>query len=173
MDEDVKRDMAWADRFLPLVRRAIKEAYLKMIEICKSSDFQDAHEATDCLIKTPGSGETAIRLRRGDYHQNEITIRYERTSGAETEYSKIRRGMCKLYLFGWVDSRAHKLRRFVFVDLDKMRNQGFFDREEPYPIIPNPDGKTLFTVYTISRLAEKDCIIYDSNDKNTIQKRLF
>lgn len=173
MDDDVKQDMAWADRFTDVVNRAIKEAYLKMIEICKASAFQDNQEATDCIIKTPGSGETAIRLRRGDYHQNEITIRYERKSGVETEYSKIRRGMCKLYLFGWVDNRAHKLRRFVFVDLDKMRNQGFFDKEEPYPVIPNSDGKTSFTVYTITRLAERDCIIYDSNDKNTIQKKLF
>jgi len=113
-------------------------------------DEADVHRATDLIVQV-ADGDLALRVRdfeKGARHGFDLTLRCRRSSGAETELSKILRGCARWYLYEWV--RAGKVERYVFLDMNVVRASGILER--PWREIPNPDGTTWFIAIPIEEL---------------------
>lgn len=151
---DVRRDWTWADRYLKDIARILKANAGRLIAIKVAPMTNDLEQATDLVISIEG-GDVAVRVRR-DCKYRDLTIRAWRRSGTKTEIDKISSGFGRWYLYAWTDSKG-KIVDWILVDLDKFRNSGLL--EDNRRIIPNPDKRTGFKVYTINELSKNNCLI--------------
>lgn len=113
-------DRAWSDAYLPAYR-LIVATYL----IVPAPFLMDTRRATDLTTITGGGLEVACRVRGYNYaarYGDEFTIRDQRTSGAETEMSKIMRGFGTHIVYGFSHpERPGKLSAWLLGDLSIFR----------------------------------------------------
>lgn len=165
MNEKTRNDWDFADMYLPAAFNVLREnaSFLVSFEVAPSSI--DLKEMGDIVLSS-NMGYVAFRVRRPNVDYRDLTIRARRGTGAETEISKIRKGLGRWYLYAWSDGKHpngnRKFKDWILVDLDEFRNSGlaFEDREEK----PNGDG-TWFFAYPDIELELSNCLVARHNSR--------
>lgn len=91
---------------------------------------KDLKEATDFILVAHMTS-VGVRIRRQVYfsrYANQFTIRYERPSGVETEYPKIRKGYMTHFFYGFCDEKEKRLIFYRLMDM------AIFRKIDPAPI---------------------------------------
>lgn len=125
-------------------------------ELKKSTDLQDYSEGMDGYFENWWEVKSvAIRGRKWrDRHWNELTIRYETQKYNISEWNKIKSGKTDYYIYYWYDNNV--MCEYYLVDINEMRDKGFFDNLTKWNPVPNADGSK---GYGISFDLIKDCIV--------------
>lgn len=146
------KDRSFADKHFIAISRAVKEVAVKILTVNVAPDQDDKERATDYII-TADIGTVGCRIRRpGTWNQyKDLTIRYSRASGAETEYSKIMKGYPRWYLYGWSNGDETRFESWAFIDMNRFRESGLLNDILPR-IKHNYDGKTSFIYYDMKDL---------------------
>jgi len=152
MRHDVKRNWAWADQYLPDVKRILMANAGHMLDICIAPLDADMNRATDMVVSVKG-GDVAVRVRRPRYNYRDLTIRAR--AGGKTEIDKIREGFARWYLYGWTNGDG-RLAEWMLVDLDKVREHELLSGRR---VIDNRDGRTGFIAIPAEELLAKGCIV--------------
>lgn len=158
-------DREWSDRFLPQVKGIIGPLLLEPAEF-----EQDAMEATDLIVLHARDMRIGVRIRRNDYlkkYGNEITFRFKRDSGAQTEWEKILRGWGDWFFYGFAGAGdLPPLSRWYLVDLNGLRYQ--YGQEKPFlkwGLGDNHDG-TYFKWFDVRSFAgDPKVIISESHER--------
>lgn len=151
-------DRVYSDQFIDEIKQIIGPILLE-----PAPYLLDIKEATDLIMMHARSQKIACRVRRPGYAErfpNDITFRFWRASGVETEWPKIQRGFVDLYFYG-IACRYHpgKFARWSLVNVPC-----FFDelamlkptlrKGKDWGINLNPDRRTSliwFNLITFSR----------------------
>jgi hypothetical protein len=143
MNDQVRQDFKWQERFYPFVKRVLADNAMKMVKIDVADHEQDMKQATDFIVHIKG-GTVAVRIRR-DVASNyrDLTIRSKRPNGVETELQKIKKGFADFYLYIWTSKES--IIDWWLVDVNKMRVAGMFD--VPRHEIWNKDGSSAFIAF--------------------------
>lgn len=132
-------DRQWGDSFLPAVRQIVGPRLLV------PAPFEnDTKEATDLMVLRANDFRTAVRIRRPGYARrfpHEFTIRYDKPSGARTEFEKIMDGFGDWMLYGHEQRTVPgQLEHWMLLDLGVFRwVVSSFPNIVPEPIMA-PDG---------------------------------
>jgi len=158
--DSYQKDRNWSDTYESQIREILKFNAHHILDIDVASFEQDVNNSTDYTIKFKG-GDIAVRIRRPEYSKpghiyRDLTIRALRDSGSETEFSKIRKGFGKFYLYGWTNDQ-HQISNWILVDLDKLRESDLLNKYEK-DLIDNHDG-TYFIAIPAKELEEKNILI--------------
>jgi hypothetical protein len=153
VNKEVKRDWAWADTYLPEIKRVLRTLAHRIITISIASDEDDTKYATDYRV-TVEAGSVACRVRRPNCSYRDFTLRHSRPSGVETEEQKILAGYCRWYLYAWAQD-ARRFAEWIFVDLDRLRE---CDIIAMAPLGTNPDG-VRFRIIDLQALELYDCLV--------------
>lgn len=117
---DFKTDIKWSNKFIPTIRKLVGE-YL----LVPSTLQQDMEEAADLVVLKGRDLTIACRIRRAGYSErypDDFTIRFERTSGAKTEYQKIVEGWGDWMFYGHsLDNESDIISRWMLLDLSHFR----------------------------------------------------
>jgi len=145
-------DWSWANDF---ERKALGMALTDLFAMA-SNLREDQHESTDWKTDEHGKYSWGMRVRRvtsaGRYR--DFTLRYSRSSGAETEIDKIRKGAGDFYLYAWVCE--NEIEEYIIVDLHALRRSELLLSPRT---TANRDGKTVFAHWPTSELYEADAIV--------------
>lgn len=82
--------------------------------------WADQQEGTDFAIFRADPIRVAVRLRRHKYflrYPNDITVRWSRPSGADTEIHKISKGLVDAMLYGFVSPNEDKIISYCIIGL--------------------------------------------------------
>lgn len=133
--EEVERDWAWADKFLPHQMEIAREAL--RVDVAPLED--DLRRNTDLILRSSvplrlgRELRISARVRRHEYvgklaavrglaYRNQITIRDRRPSGARTEMDKVRLGEGDIFVYGFEsEPGSDRLDPWVVVNLDMVR----------------------------------------------------
>ncbi len=133
---------AWADRFLPAIKRTIGSQLLDT-----APDPLDWHAATDLMMLEARDLRIAARVRRHGYAGRfpyDFTLRSRLPSGAETELSKVVNGKGDWLFYGHADAASKDIDAWWLLDLRAFRAGLIRHRQNGYPIRHgdkrNPDG---------------------------------
>lgn len=154
MNDDVVKDWAWADRFLPAIGRILQLNASGIVNFKIAPPDEDMEQATDIVLDTI-RGQIAVRVRRDDCSFRDLTIRSRRSSGSETELSKIKRGFARWYLYCWVGEQD-EIGDWILVDLDRLRETHLL--EKPRDEKRNKDGQTWFIYINYKELIHHNCL---------------
>ncbi len=120
-----EEDRQWANQFGLLIRQIVEAHYHLFVAFRQGTEDEDIRQATDYVVSAPPI-TVAARVRKPAVPYRDLTIRYERPSGAETEYSKIKAGHGSLYFYGWA-SISGGFDDWMLVLLESMRGTGMLD----------------------------------------------
>jgi hypothetical protein len=115
-----QRDKERTDPFMPAVKSILGRALISdaPIEI-------DQRQATDLLVLTLAPYTIGVRIRDADKYLSrfpfDITVRYSRPSGAQTEWDKIVEGWCDFIFYGFGDFQTYKLAAYTVLNLKAFR----------------------------------------------------
>ena len=153
-----EKSKKWADKYVPEIKRVVKQVAGEIIEVRIADQDKDQHEATDYIVEV-SSGDIACRIREECFWHNfgDVTLRHSRPSGNKTELEKIKEGYGRWYLYAW-DKRftGGQFIAWVFVDLDKLRESGLLN--EPRKVIWNGDESSSFVSISLAELWQAGCI---------------
>jgi hypothetical protein len=116
-------DRDYGEQFMEQAIALCDAIYLRKYGLFKRASYErDVKQATDLEITMfKGGNSLGVRIRRPEFFGwNDFTIRYKRDSGAETEYSKIMRGLMDWFFYGWTN-RKQELARWLLLDMDVFR----------------------------------------------------
>lgn len=85
----------------------------------------DLEQATDFAVFTIKPFKIGIRLRTYNYYgryPNQITIRWSRPSGVETEIDKIRKNLVQYIFYGFIDEAAEKIIQYVIIEAEVFKD---------------------------------------------------
>ena len=147
MTEHWQESKAWSDRFIPHAQQLLGLTCIGVAAI-----DQDRKENTDLMFEV-GWQRIAVRIRRLEQRlafnrRNEITLRFDRRSGAETELAKLMNGWGDCFLYGWGDEASGQIRAYTLLDLHQLRGWLFqyllTYQRLPSPVMPDRDGSASF-----------------------------
>lgn len=145
----------WQRRYLPQVKRILKDNAAEFISVEEASDDEDKHHATDFNIIIVG-GVVAVRIRRSDCRYRDWTIRSRILQG-KTELAKLLDGYGDWYLYCWTNKNA-VIKEWILIDLERVRSSNLLNIITKKPDIPNGDG-TYFKSVSIGELNINDCLL--------------
>lgn len=150
-----RTDKEWADTFWPQVEMIVRTQAARIISVTPATDELDRRFATDYTVQVTG-GTIACRIRRDGTRYRELTLRYYRETGATTEWSKIRDGHARWYLYAWAECGV--LADWVFIDLDIARANDLLARDRG-KLCHNGDGSSDFLAYRLKPFAKAGAIV--------------
>lgn len=161
-------EMAWADRFLPTMKRIIGPHLLE------PSPFEiDTKQAADLVVLRARNITIACRVRRLRYlaaFGDQFTIRYALESGYETEHSKIIKGWADwmFYAFAASDSDYRiDFAKWTLLDLSAFRAHLIIDHKRQHVKAEkkwNNDGTALIA-YRISSFSGDPSLVIAQSDR--------
>lgn len=111
-DHSFKRDYAWQMKYLPQVKQVILDQLPRIARISEASFEEDATRNTDLVLKIDAT-RIAVRLRRakdmyrrdktGHRYVDQFTLRSYRSSGVDTELTKVLAGWGNFNFYGFAD----------------------------------------------------------------------
>lgn len=143
-------DREKADRHLDQVRKIVGPVLLR-----PAPDYHDRHENTDLLAV---DGRVSVRIREHGYfakYAHDITFRFARSSGVETEHSKMINGFGRYDFYGHENVDGTTVEHWMLLDLNRFRGALIKEASMPEPlrmkftIRDNHDGTTSFIAYDI------------------------
>lgn len=155
-------DRKWSDQFLPEVKSIIGPLLLE-----PAAFEQDAMEATDLIILHARDMRIGVRIRRNQYlnkYSSQITFRFKRDSGAQTEWEKILRGWGEWFFYGFAGvGDLPPLSRWYLVNLNALRYQ--YGQQKPFltsGLKDNDDG-TYFKWFDVRSFADDPKVLIASS----------
>jgi len=85
----------------------------------------DLEQATDFAVFTIKPFKIGVRLRTYKYYDrypNQITIRWSRPSGAETEIDKIKKDLVQYIFYGFIDDNMEKIVQYIIVESEVFKD---------------------------------------------------
>jgi hypothetical protein len=150
-------DKRWSDKFILEIKKILGERF-----IGESSKEEDQMRNTDLIVLKLEPLRFACRIRKYAYFEkypDDITIRTNRPSGAETELAKILSGWGDFFFYGFSNFDETMLHKWKIIDLKKFRL--WFSRElvKQKGIMPgikktNSDGSSNFIAINCSNAIE-------------------
>ena len=114
----VKHDMRLEERHWDPICSILGRVFFK------KNIEKDLHQGTDMYVASiNGRLNIGCRLRTNEYikkYQCEMTIRFSRPSGIETEWHKLRSGFFDYIFYGFVSFDESKIVQWIIVDCKKM-----------------------------------------------------
>ena len=107
------------DVYLPQVKALLGENLIQV-----TPEKLDQEQCSDLYSLSLAPITIAVRLRSLTYSErfsDEFTIRYRRSSGAQTEFSKIIDGWGTYFFYGFVDHTHKSTVKWLLIDLNKFR----------------------------------------------------
>lgn len=158
-----EQSKSWADKFLPQ-QLEILNNYAGLLDFNKVKKrnipieeaplYDDQNLETDVIMV--GNLRVALRVRNGHSTDfNDIVIRSYRSSGADTELQKIKKGFGDYYLYCWT-ADGKTITEWILFDLDRFRE--VMDKCLVVFDHFNDDG-TAFNTYSIAGLMSTDCCV--------------
>jgi len=146
---DYQLDRKWSDRFVPHIKKIVAEF------LFAECDEEDRIRNSDLIVLRLKSVRIACRVRRYKYlakYGSQFTIRSERTSGTETELSKLLQGWGDYFFYGFSDLEETGFARWFFADLEVFRR--WYARPNATIVTqkPNADNRTFFSVFNLSNM---------------------
>lgn len=146
------RDRLKGDRLMEHVKQIVGRRML--VEAPNEADNKYCAD----LIRREGVDHIAVRVREPGYaerYPDQFTMRANRTSGMETELSKITRGYGDWMFYGHADAQEERVAVWWLIDLGSFRThyKRFLAGQCAQLITgetPNKDGKTSFRHFKIS-----------------------
>ena len=105
------------DVYLPQVKALLGENLIQV-----TPEKLDQEQCSDLYSLSLAPITIAVRLRSLTYSErfsDEFTIRYRRSSGAQTEFSKIIDGWGTYFFYGFVDHTHKSIVKWLLIDLNK------------------------------------------------------
>lgn len=123
---------------------------------------EDQQRNTDLAILKLDSIRVACRVRTNGYlnkhnYKNEFTIRAGRSSGIETELTKVIQGWGDYMFYGFGDEEGEKLAHWHLFDLNIFRRdfvRNLYKGIKPKEI-KNKDGSSSFVAFSINNFSEE------------------
>jgi hypothetical protein len=148
-------DKRWSDQYSRYIRAVLGQEF-----ITPSSDFRDMHEACDFdMVFEMRSLKFACRLRRSGYAKGfpfDVTLRYSRPNGTETEWAKvIDKGFADYMFYGFADPEPPRVSRWIIVNLELLR---FAHDLIPFKDMFNYDNSSDFRVLSAHDLRSAGCV---------------
>lgn len=137
------------NNFTSRYNQKIKELAAQYI-IQVASPFRDMKQATDFDIKKCA---LAARIRRGDKldekYKYDITLRFRRESGAETEFSKVMAGHGDWFFYGHASGIGIDISTWYLIDLEVLRQEIRAKVPLKFSVIQNGDNQTSFIAFDL------------------------
>lgn len=152
MDERWQEDQAFANKFIADCQQLLGLACIQVADM-----DEDRHHNTDLMFEV-GYKRFPVRIRRGQQRlafnrRNEVTFRYSRPSGVETELSKLLNGWGDCCLYGWGDEAQGRVVAYTLLDLHKMRGwlcqHALANHALPGRIQHDRDGSSSFIAFCL------------------------
>jgi hypothetical protein len=120
MSEHWQESHAWADQFSAHIKML-----LGLICIQVAPLEEDQKHNTDLMFEV-GAQRFPVRVRRLEQRlpfnrRNEITFRFARRSGVETEFAKMLCGWGDWFMYGWGNESTRRLDAYTVLDLHQFR----------------------------------------------------
>ncbi len=120
MNEPWQESHAWADQFTPHIKMLLGLACIQIAPL-----DEDRIHNTDLMFAV-GAQRFPVRVRRLSQRlafnrRNEITFRFARRSGMETEFTKMLCGWGDCFLYGWGNEMTQRLEAYSVIDLHQFR----------------------------------------------------
>jgi len=144
-ERDIRLEMKFAEQIKSILGRIF----------IKQDENWDVEKATDFLVLTIEPIRVAVRLRRHQYYEKykeQITIRWTRPTGNETEIHKIRKGNVSHLFYGFVNADENEIIQYIIGDLNVFRES----EPVPYQLKSNknpPDSS--FAVYMLKQFPKE------------------
>jgi hypothetical protein len=117
--EAIARDRKWTDALLPEVKEICgREMFVE------ADDMVDKKENADLVLRLPGRGDIAVRIREYKYFQPykyEITIRSYRAGKHKTEMDKLLEGRGLWMFYGFATEDKKRIKDWTIISLDAFR----------------------------------------------------
>lgn len=161
-DDATRRDWAWARKYDDRLQMIALKA-LRVSRIAPADD--DLRHATDYQFQFLWQADEprrridiAGRVRRPSYairYPDDITFRYQRSSGAPTEYQKILQGYADVAVYAIAKDNGvtDALQSCVVVNLELFRSHVHHGGAGQGLVTPNWDGKTALIPWDLKALA--------------------
>lgn len=164
------QDFDWQTTLMPYVKQACAPYVIH-----EAPAEEDIKRNTDLALYP---SRISVRIRRyadmfKKNYANEFTIRSNRPSGAETELSKIISGWGDYTFYGFANADCTGLAAWMLGDLNVFRRWFMYQMAKNNGALPgieqpNPDGSSLFRVFTISELPDNFVIARLTADMSAI-----
>ena len=120
MRKEVAADWAWAKGHEMEAIEYLREHILNVEDSTREDDLK---HCTDYVIHPVPKLHCAIRIRRlSKTPSKDLTLRFDRSSRAKTEYQKILEGYADLYVYKWInDLKGDEIDEYMIVDINAMR----------------------------------------------------
>jgi hypothetical protein len=155
MPESWQESHAWADRFTPHVKQLLGLACIQVAAL-----DEDRQHNTDLMFEV-GYLRFPVRIRRIEHRlafnrRNEVTFRFQRRSGMQTEFAKLLCGWGDCFLYGWGDDVTGQIRAYTVLDLHQFRywytEAICQDARRPGQIQEDRDGSASFIAFCLDCL---------------------
>jgi len=150
-----KDDRKWSDECLPQLKKIVHDVLSQsghVERVTTAPTDEDNLRNTDLIVFNDTTGKrVGCRVRRRDERYDEywrqVTFRFSRDSGKETELSKLERGWGDVFVYGWAKDK--KVTDWRVIDLSKFRQ---YMKDYPDRGIQrnNHDGSSDFLAYDTS-----------------------
>lgn len=138
-----EKDASLETRFATEIKQILGEVFIQ-------KDVKaDLEQATDFAIFTIKPFKVGVRLRRFEYYRKfsrQITIRWSRPSGAETEIDKIKKDLVQYVFYGFVDSDERALVQYIIVEAEPFKDI------KPVEIRPNNPPDSELAAYNLGQI---------------------
>lgn len=153
-----QEDRIWADRFHSQVQHTLEDLLPDISEFTVAPFEDDVNKGIDYVFKI-GNRELKLacriyRVTNAEF--DDVTLRAWRSSGVETEITKIQERHVDWYMFGWSDKTYSYLEDWILVDVKRLVDSKIHLNRE---LVLNNDGRTAFIVIPTRELREIGCII--------------
>jgi hypothetical protein len=177
---DVQASKDFGDLFIPQVKRILIEKFeaTNPASDCFAhdpNDEQDRRLGTDIIVLSfrPYVGSKVFKVGyrcrdAGKYLKDffkDITFRYSRPNGRETEFQKIIRGHGDYFFYGFGETFTQQMERWIIVALAPFRSVVAAhkdDRPRPWSVVANGDGSSEFAVFKAWWLDKQGCVPFRS-----------
>ena len=109
-----ERDRSLEDKFARVIKCVLG------LQFFGRTEWADTREGTDFAIFSSTPVRVAVRLRRQKFYEkypDDVTIRWSRPSGIDTEADKINKGMVGYLFYGFIDEREEKIISYRILEL--------------------------------------------------------
>lgn len=156
-----EKDKKWSDKFIPEIKQVLSDVFIDA-----APEYEDQRHNTDLMVLMFNPVRIACRIRTYQYYinyPNDITIRKDRPSNADTEMVKLMSGYGDYMFYGFSNKSEDALCAWKLIDLKKFRlwvytalltNNGI----TPGTIKNNNDGSSSFYAFD-TKLMGSDVIL--------------
>jgi len=158
----IKKVLDYQTIFDQQIFNYIKSCFWSVKDLRKAKKEDDCKNGFDLEFEYKKKKiEMGVRIRPIEFLEyGDITLRFKTQKNNESEFHKLKNGKCNYYFFGWF--KDEKIKSYIIFDVEEMRRKKMFDEE--IKLIKNND-ESIFVIYSIKELEEKECILYKKNIK--------